>query len=158
MIHLPDLQPYEKPLNTPQQNPVPTVDVVIRIKEGIVLIRRKNPPFGWALPGGFMDVGETCEQAAVREAKEETDLDVELEHLLGVYSDPRRDPRKHTLTVVYIATGQGTPIGLDDAAEARIFRIDDLPSPIVFDHEQIIHDYRHFVTTGQLQSPKNSEG
>ncbi len=104
-----------------------------------------------------MDIGETCEQAAVREAKEETDLDVELEHLLGVYSDPRRDPRKHTLTVVYIAKAQGTPVGLDDAEEAHVFPMDNLPSPIVFDHEQIIEDYRYFVDTGQLRSPKNGE-
>ena len=118
-------------MNTHQQNPIPTVDVVIRIGDGIVLIRRKNPPLGWALPGGFMDVGETCETAAAREAKEETGLDVQLDLLLGVYSDPRRDPRQHTLTVVYTATAEGTPIGLDDAAEARIFALNALPDSLL---------------------------
>ena len=144
-------------MNTHQQNPIPTVDVVIRIGDGIVLIRRKNPPLGWALPGGFMDVGETCETAAVREAKEETGLDVQLDRLLGVYSDPRRDPRQHTLTVVYTATAEGTPIGLDDAAEAKVFALDALPDPIVFDHHQILDDYRKLISTGTLPTPKYRE-
>ena len=144
-------------MNTHQKNPIPTVDVVIRIGDGIVLIRRKNPPLGWALPGGFMDVGETCETAAAREAKEETDLDVRLQQLLGVYSDPRRDPRQHTLTVVYTATAEGIPVGLDDAAEAKIFDLNALPSPIVFDHQKIIDDYRNWISTGNLPAPKDCE-
>ena len=144
-------------MNTRQKNPIPTVDVVIRIGDDIVLIRRKNPPIGWALPGGFMDVGETCEHAAAREAKEETGLDVHLEQLLGVYSNPLRDPRQHTLTVVYTATAEGTPVGLDDAAEARIFNLDALPSPIVFDHQQIIDDYRSWISSGRLPAPKHGE-
>ena len=136
-----------------QQNPVPTVDVIIRIGDGIVLIRRKNPPHGWALPGGFMDVGETCEAAAAREAQEETGLVVKLEALLNVYSDPARDPRQHTMTVAYVATASGEPVGMDDAAEARIFSLDDLPSPIVFDHSAIIADYRRFISTGLRPTP-----
>jgi len=138
-------------------NPIPTVDVIIRIGDGIVLIRRKNPPHGWALPGGFMDVGETCETAAAREAKEETGLTVQLESLLNVYSDPRRDPRKHTMTVVYVATATGVPVGMDDAAEARIFLLNELPSPIVFDHRLIISDYERFISTGIRPAPVNGQ-
>ena len=144
-------------MKTQQLNPIPTVDIIIQIQAGIVLVRRKFPPFGWALPGGFMDVGETCEQAAVREAKEETDLDVRLEHLLGVYSNPKRDSRKHTLTVVYTASAEGEPVGMDDAEEAKIFALDQLPTPIVFDHASIIDDYRLFLTTGQIPTPINGQ-
>ena len=144
-------------MNTNQRNPIPTVDIIIRIGDGIVLIRRKNPPHGWALPGGFMDVGETCENAALREAKEETNLDVQLETLLGVYSDPKRDPRQHTLTVVYTATAEGHPVGMDDAAEARVFLLNALPSPIVFDHSTIIRDYASFISTGTRPRPIDGE-
>src|SRR5512138_4033927 len=105
------------------RNPSPTVDVVILLPgDRVVLIERRNPPPGWALPGGFVDVGETIEAAAVREAKEETGLAVRLEELLYVYSDPRRDPRKHTLSAVFIAGASGEPVGGDDAAHARAFR------------------------------------
>jgi 8-oxo-dGTP diphosphatase len=138
-------------------NPIPTVDVIIRIGDGIVLIRRKNLPHGWALPGGFMDVGETCETAAAREAKEETGLTVQLETLLNVYSDPRRDPRQHTMTVVYVASATGEPVGMDDAAEARVFTLDALPSPIVFDHSLIIDDYQRFISTGIRPSPVDGQ-
>jgi len=125
------------------RNPLPTVDIIIEIEEGVVLIKRKNPPYGWALPGGFVDYGESLEQAAVREAKEETGLDVKLIRQFHAYSSPNRDPRHHTITVVYIASAHegDTPQGKDDAAEARIFTRTALPYPIAFDHRQILEDY-----------------
>lgn len=138
------------------RNPTPTVDVVIRIGDGIVLIRRRNEPVGWALPGGFVDEGETVEAAAVREAMEETGLEITLQDLLYVYSNPARDRRKHTLSVVFTATADGTPRGMDDAAEARIFSLDALPAPIVFDHAQMLLDYQRLLATGQRPDP--SEG
>ena len=135
------------------RNPIPTVDIVIRVGSGIVLIRRRNPPYGWALPGGYQDEGETCEAAARREAMEETGLSVTLDELLYVYSDPARDPRKHTLTAVFTAHAVGEPIGMDDAEEARIFGLDELPESMAFDHRQILNDYRRFVETGLRPSP-----
>ena len=124
------------------RNPLPTVDVVIETeKGGIVLIKRKNPPFGWALPGGFVDYGESLESAAVREAREETSLDVRLRYQLGAYSDPARDPRHHTLSVVYVAEAADEPEAADDAAEVGIFFQDSLPAPLAFDHEKILQDY-----------------
>ncbi|MFP7754576.1 NUDIX domain-containing protein [Thermodesulfobacteriota bacterium B35] len=122
------------------RNPVPTVDIIIETGGGIVLIRRKNPPHGWALPGGFVDYGESFETAAVREAREETGLDVRLVRQFHTYSDPDRDPRQHTASTVFIATAEGTPVAADDAAQARIFTRDNLP-PLVFDHARIIADY-----------------
>jgi len=132
------------------RNPVPTVDIIIEIENGtgfpggrsIVLIKRKNPPQGWAIPGGFVEDGETLEAAAVREAFEETSLEVRLVRQFHAYSDPARDPRQHTISIVFIATADGAPAGADDASEARIFSIDDLPSPIAFDHADILRDYR----------------
>lgn len=127
------------------RNPVPTVDILIRIsqngEERIVLIKRKNPPFGWALPGGFVDYGESLEHAAEREAKEETGLDVKLIRQFHSYSDPERDKRGHTISTVYIADAEGQPVGMDDAAEAGLFSVEDLPSPLAFDHGEIIDDY-----------------
>jgi len=117
------------------------VDVIIECESGIVMIKRKNPPAGWALPGGFVDYGENLESAAVREAREETGLDVELVRQFHTYSAPDRDPRQHTITTVYIARAQGKPLGGDDAAEARLFSRDRLPEPIVFDHKRILDDY-----------------
>lgn len=126
------------------RNPIPTVDVLIETApDTVVLIRRKNPPHGWAIPGGFVDYGETLEDAARREAKEETGLDVQLVRQLHTYSDPARDPRKHTISTVFVARAQGTPVGDDDAAEARIFPRDALPSPLAFDHAAILEDYFH---------------
>ncbi|MGH7963034.1 MAG: NUDIX domain-containing protein [Candidatus Binatia bacterium] len=132
------------------RNPFPTVDTIIELDTGgIVLIRRKNPPPGWALPGGFIDYGESAEAAAIREAREETSLDVQLVELFHVYSDPRRDPRKHTMAVVFIATASGTPCGGDDAAEAAVHYEHDLPSPLAFDHAQILRDYFTYKRTGR---------
>ncbi len=124
------------------KNPFPTVDIVIELPDSsIILIKRKNPPLGWALPGGFIDYGESAENAAVREAREESGLDVELTGLVGVYSDPNRDPRFHTLSVVFSAKAQGEPKSGDGAAEARPFSIDKLPEEMAFDHKNIIRDF-----------------
>ena len=120
---------------------VPTVDIIIELDEGIVLIKRKNPPYGWALPGGFVDYGESLETSAVREAKEETSLDVSLVAQLGAYSDPNRDPRMHTITVVFIAKAQGEPKAADDASEVGVFQQDTLPGNLAFDHDRILRDY-----------------
>ncbi|HMF39339.1 MAG TPA: NUDIX hydrolase [Polyangia bacterium] len=127
----------------PPKTPLATVDVIIETDGGIVLIRRRNPPPGWALPGGFVDPGESAANAARREAKEETGLDVELTELLGVYSDPKRDPRGlYTLSTVFIGRASGRPVGADDAAEARVFPADAVPGDVAFDHPTIIADYR----------------
>lgn len=131
-------------------SPSPTVDAVIELPDGrIVLIRRRFEPLGWALPGGFVEVGETLAAACAREAKEETGLDVELLEQFFTYSDPRRDPRRHTLSTVYLARATGEPRGDDDAAEARAFSLDALPVPIVFDHARIIADYRRYRASGE---------
>ena len=131
------------------ETPRSTVDIIIETAGGVVLVRRKNPPLGWALPGGFVDAGESVADAARREAKEETSLDVELTELLGVYSNPKRDPRGiHTISVVFIGRAAGTPKGGDDAAEARAFSLDDLPPDIAFDHPVMIDDYRRYRAGG----------
>ena len=130
------------------RNPVPTVDALIHIPgRGVVFVKRLNDPFGWALPGGFVDYGEPAEKAAIREAKEETGLTVELTGLLGVYSDPARDPRQHTMSVVYIAQALD-PDELaagDDAKEVEVFPIGQWPSPLCFDHERIVNDYAMLI-------------
>ncbi len=123
------------------RNPLVTVDVIIEINANIVLIERKNPPYGWALPGGFVDYGESLEASAVREAKEETSLDIRLVEQFHTYSDPNRDPRHHTVTTVFIAQGAGTPQPADDAKNIGVFTRENLPSPIAFDHAKIIRDY-----------------
>jgi len=122
------------------KNPVPTVDIIIETGAGIVLIERKNPPHGWAMPGGFVDYGESYEQAALREAQEETGLKVKLLRQFHTYSEPDRDPRQHTASTVFIARADGIPTGGDDALRAKIFTRDNLPS-LVFDHGRIIDDY-----------------
>lgn len=123
------------------RQPFVTVDVIIEYKGGIVLIKRKNPPEGWALPGGFVDYGESLERAAEREAKEETGLDIELIRQFHTYSEPDRDPRHHTITTVFIAQGKGLLRSGDDAKEAAVFRKEDLPEEIAFDHKRILNDY-----------------
>lgn len=130
------------------KGPAATVDVIIEVGDRIVLVRRKNPPPGWAIPGGFVDYGEKAEDAAVREAFEETGLTVTLVTLLGVYSDPARDSRRHTISTVYVGSAQGTPTGRDDAAEAGLFAEDTLPAPIAFDHARILADYFRYKKTG----------
>lgn len=123
------------------RNPIPTVDIIIDYDGGIILIKRKNPPEGWALPGGFVDYGESLESAAVREAKEETGLDVKLIRQFHSYSDPKRDPRHHTITTVFIAKAKGKAVAGDDAKEIGIFTKNNLPEQIAFDHRDIIEDY-----------------
>ena len=122
-------------------NPLPTVDLIIEYNKGIILIKRRNPPEGWALPGGFVDCGESLEDAAVREAKEETGLDVDLLRQFHTYSAPDRDPRLHTITTVYIARAEGKAVAGDDAKEIGVFGKDMLPGQIAFDHREIINDY-----------------
>ena len=124
------------------KNPYPTVDIIIEYSSGIVLVYRKNPPQGWALPGGFVDYGESVEDAAIREAREETSLKVDDLQLLNVYSAPDRDPRFHTITTVFVARGAGDLIARDDAEDVRIFSLEDLPEPVVFDHRTILKDYQ----------------
>ena len=119
---------------------------------GIVLIERKNPPYGWAIPGGFVDVGETIEHAAIREAKEEVCLDIKLTCLLGVYSDPARDARGHTVTAIYVATAIGIPEAADDAKSVQIFNIDALPTNLAFDHDTVLKDYLNYKNTGSVKS------
>jgi len=131
---------------TKYKNPYPTVDIIIEIarqngEKGIILIQRKNPPYGWAIPGGFVDYGESLEQAALREAKEETSLDVRLIKQLHTYSDPNRDPRKHTITTVFIAAATGRPKAQDDAADIGIFTRKEIGFSLAFDHEKILRDY-----------------
>ena len=136
------------------RNPLLTVDIIIEVAGGeIVLIERKNPPHGWALPGGFVDYGESLERAAVREAKEETSLDVVLTEQFYTYSDPSRDARHHTVSTVFIATAKGAPRGADGAKAAQLFRQDNLPAPLVFDHGKILDDYFRFKKSGRRPGP-----
>jgi len=133
----------------PFRNPAPTVDAVILLPgDRVVLVRRGNPPHGWALPGGFVDDGEPLHVAAAREAREETGLPVTLLEQFHSYSDPARDPRRHTISTVFLASASGEPCGGDDAAEARAFAWDALPHPIVFDHREILADVRRYLLTG----------
>jgi 8-oxo-dGTP diphosphatase len=124
------------------RNPVPTVDIIIQMAEGaIVLIERANPPYGWALPGGYVDYGESLEHAAIREAREETSLDIELLGQFHTYSDLKRDSRQHNISTVFVARASGSPKGASDARRADVFFENSLPKPLVFDHSQILKDY-----------------
>jgi len=147
------------------RNPTPTVDVIVETAAGIVLIRRANPPHGLALPGGFIDEGEPAEAAARREALEETGLDVELLELLSVYSDPARDPRKHTLSVVYTARASGSPAAADDAEAVLTVPLAEIEAALTagdhlrgeafaFDHAQILRDFVTLRATGQRPRPR----
>lgn len=142
------------------RNPVPTVDVVIYNKNReVVPIKRRNPPYGWALPGGFVDYGESVEQAAQREALEETGLKLDLNALLGVYSHPERDPRKHTLSVVFVASLQGkaTLRAGDDAGEAQLFSLEQLPD-LAFDHRQILEDFKSWLNSSNQSQGRVTSG
>ena len=127
------------------RNPTPTVDIIIELGDRphrpIVLIERQNEPFGWAIPGGFVDYGELLELAAIREAKEEVSLDVKLIEQFCVYSDPQRDPRQHTISIVFIATAMGEPKAADDAKSLQIFQPWEMPEDLCFDHGRILQDY-----------------
>ncbi|MBI5492046.1 MAG: NUDIX hydrolase [Deltaproteobacteria bacterium] len=131
------------------RNPLPTVDIIIEMKGGgIVLIERKNEPGGWAIPGGFIDAGESAEDAAVREALEETSLKVRLKAQLHAYSDPKRDPRGPTVSIVFVAEAEGKPVARDDAKSANVFSEGELPGPLAFDHDRILKDYFRWKREG----------
>ncbi len=139
------------------QTPALAADAIIELTDRpgrpIVLIERKNPPYGWAIPGGFVDIGESVERAARREAMEETGLVVTLRVLLGVYSDPLRDERGHTATAIYVAEAEGEPVAADDAAAVGIFSLHQLPQTLAFDHVSVLADYRRFREQGVLPAP-----
>ncbi len=134
--------------------PLLAADIIIELLDlpgrPFVLIERANPPYGWAVPGGFVDVGETVEHAAIREAKEETSMHVQLNALLGIYSNPARDPRNHTVTAVYVAEAHGMPVAADDAKHCGVFSFDKLPDQLAFDHDQVINDYQQFRNNGKV--------
>lgn len=135
------------------KTPELTVDALIEVEnQGVVLIERKYPPAGWALPGGFVDPGESLLQAVKREALEETGLEIEVLDLFHVYSRPWRDPRGDTVSAVYWCSASGKPLGGDDAARAEVFSEDDLPKHIAFDHEEILRQFFHWRKTGQRPS------
>ena len=124
------------------KGPFVTVDTIIEVDDGIVLIKRSNPPFGWAIPGGFVDYGETLEEAAAREAEEETGLVVKNLKQMHTYSDPVRDPRFHTISTVFICQAKGGPKAASDAMESRIFKFSELKNiELAFDHEKVLKDY-----------------
>ncbi len=143
----------------PPLTPLLAADIVIELVDRearpVVLIERKNPPYGWALPGGFVDRGESVEAAAVREALEETGLEVQLRQLLGCYSDPGRDPRGHTASIVYVGEARGEPVAQDDAAAVRLFVPPDFPQVLAFDHAKILSDYVAYRLRGEIPAPRS---
>jgi 8-oxo-dGTP diphosphatase len=144
--------PHCRQVVTPYRNPTPTVDIIIRIAGQVVLIERKNAPLGWALPGGFVDYGESLEQAAVREAAEETGLELAGLRQFRAYSAPDRDPRQHNISFVFIADGRGQLRAGDDASGAAFFPLDALPSPLCFDHGTILEDYKRMLAVNEDQA------
>ncbi|MDY7021551.1 MAG: NUDIX hydrolase [Cyanobacteriota bacterium] len=134
------------------RNPTPTVDIIIELADKphrpIVLIERRNEPYGWAIPGGFVDYGESVKTAAKREAQEETGLEVTLIEQFYVYSDPNRDPRQHTLSVVFLAIAKGEPVAADDAKNLDIFEPWRIPTNLCFDHDRILEDYLRYRNFG----------
>jgi 8-oxo-dGTP diphosphatase len=141
------------------ETPLVAVDIVIELIDRpgrpIVLIERKHEPLGWALPGGFVDVGEQVELAALREAAEETNLRIGLEVLLGVYSSPERDPRGHAVSVVYVASAQGEPSAMDDAVAIQVCDPSEVPTQLAFDHALILRDYIRYRKTGKTPPPSS---
>ncbi len=138
------------------RNPLPAVDIIIEYQDqGLVLIERQNPPLGWALPGGFVEYGESLEAAAAREAMEETGLEVRLLGQFHSYSDPERDPRQHVISTVFVAKGVGHPQAASDAQSLAIFPVADLPANLAFDHHQILQDY---LKVRQTWLSRDSEG
>lgn len=139
------------------ETPLLTVDALIIYEEKLVLIKRKNPPYKdmFALPGGFVDIGETVENAAIREAKEETNLDIEIVNLLGIYSDPKRDPRGHTVSICFIAAGYGDLKAGDDAGDIGLFDIYNVPE-LAFDHNKVIEDAKYDICLVLLADSPNS--
>ena len=139
------------------RNPTPTVDIIIELvdqpRRPIILIERRNPPYGWALPGGFVDEGESVENAARREAHEEVGLQVELIEQFYVYSDPQRDPRQHNLSVVFIAAAAGRANASDDAKTVGIFDLCEFPEVLCFDHRRILQDYLYYRYYGLRPRP-----
>ena len=131
-------------------NPLPTADIIIETEEGIVLVERKNPPLGWALPGGFVEYRESLEETAVREAKEETGLDIENLRQFHTYSAPGRDPRWHTITTVFTARAKGRPKAGSDAKGVKVFPVDRLPDKLAFDHKEVINDYLKYKRSRKL--------
>ncbi|MCG2678078.1 NUDIX hydrolase [bacterium] len=133
-----------------KKTPRITADIIIELEDrGIVLIKRKNPPVGWALPGGFLDYGESLEDCAIREAKEETSLDIELKGQFHTYSTLDRDPRWHTVTMVFVATSSGAPKAATDASEIGVFKRGEIPEDLVFDHNKILEDYFKWKDEGK---------